>query len=78
MIITKYHVSCDICHVATLEIKSMMVHNAVKEIAESGWKSIRPKALFTDIEVNPYLATHTCPECQSEADHKDHERRDER
>ena len=77
MIITKYHVSCDVCHIATLEIKAMMVHNAVAEIAESGWKTIAPYADEGIINNNPYLARHTCLGCQDESDHKDHERRDE-
>ncbi len=74
MIIAKYHVSCDICHTATLEIKAMMIHNAVAEIKEAGWSSEQPVDQNEIPLSSPYLARHACPDCQ---DQKDHERRGE-
>lgn len=64
MIITKYHVSCDICHTTTLEIKAKMTHNAVAEIEEAGWLSEQPVGWNERPIDNPYMARHTCPSCQ--------------
>ncbi len=71
MIITKHHIVCDNCHLATMEIKSTQIENVVVELEEAGWQTAYVSG------VNPFYNQHVCPGCVGESEQKYHEGRRE-